>query len=486
MDKLLADGQNRAFAGVPVKTARMLALIWAAALVLAVCGGQAGESAPASLTSAAPVSATVAPFPVATQDVTTQPASPTPALAAAAPARTGSAAVAPTAPASQGFLEEKTFAFLERLTADFSPRESATGEELAAALFLRNRLEEMGYDVFIQDFDVSRRRASVEFSSGSGSETEMIETLAIGGSSEGAGAGVLADAGMAFEEDIPPGGLDGKVALVERGTITFEEKVERVADAGAVAAIVFNNERGNFRGRLLSESGIPAVSLTRADGLRLRDMAERGEMNVAVSVETISLPSRNVIAEKRGQAEDGGAVVVGAHYDTTPDTQGANDNGSGLSAVMTIAELTADREYPFTVRFVLFGAEEIGLFGSRHYVDALSDQDIADSVAMLNFDALGSGEYLEFVGSRELTDRAVEIAESVGADAASARLPEGTSSDHAPFYEAGIPAIFVLGNDLSRINSPADDIEWVNPTLMGWATDIGIRLLDGLAEDAGR
>ncbi|HBJ32396.1 MAG TPA: hypothetical protein DDY93_13630, partial [Dehalococcoidia bacterium] len=45
----------------------------------------------------------------------------------------------------------------------------------------------------------------------------------------------------------PAEGLAGKVALIERGTILFEEKVNRVTDAGAVAAIIFNNGAGIFR-----------------------------------------------------------------------------------------------------------------------------------------------------------------------------------------------------------------------------------------------
>ena len=343
----------------------------------------------------------------------------------------------------------------------------------------------MGYDVFLQDFEASRLLAIVEFSPGSTSELNVTETLSIAGSFEGSGTGILAGVGKAFEDDIPSQGLDGKVAVIERGTITFQEKVDRVAEAGAVAAIVFNNEQGNFRGRFRSRSTIPAVSMTRADGLDLLDLLDQAETKATVSVETISLPSRNVIAEKSGNSESGETVVAGAHYDTTPETQGANDNGSGLSTLMTIAEMTADTEYPFTVKFVLFGAEEIGLFGSRHYVDALTEDEIADTIAMLNIDVPGSGNHLDFIGAPELTNHATEIAAEIGADYARAGLPEGASSDHAPFHEAGIPVIFILANDLSRINSPADDIEWINPTLMGWSADIGIRLLDRLAEDSG-
>lgn len=474
-----------------LKTRMILPLLTLAALALIVCGGEARQPAPASLTSGPPTST-----PAPTQTVTPTSPSPTPVpptpTATAVPSSptptplppTPTAVPAPPVQTTDTLLEEKTFTFLEHLTAEFSPRESATDEELAAAHFLRNELEGLGYDVYIQDFEASGVAATVEFSLDFASAPEVIETLPISGTAvDKTPMGTMVEVGLAFEEDIPPEGLDEKIALIERGTITFQEKVDRVAEAGAIGAIIFNNQPGNFRGGLMSGTHIPAVSLTRDDGLRLRDLVEQGNPTASVSVGETSLPSRNVIAEKPGNSESGGTVVVGAHYDTTPDTQGANDNGSGLSVVMTMAELTADTEYPFTLKFVLFGAEEIGLFGSRHYVDALGEQEIEDTIAMLNFDVPGSGDHLDFIGSRELTDYATEIAADIGAKAADAGLPQGASSDHAPFHEAGIPVIFILANDLSRINSPRDDIEWVNPTLMGWAADIGIQLLDRLAED---
>ena len=473
-----------------LKNRLTLLLVTVAALVLIVCGGEVQELAPASPTSSPPTST-----PAPTQPATPLPPSPTPVpptpTATAVPPSptptplppTATAVPAPPAQTTDTPLEEKTFAFLEHLTAEFSPRESATDEELAAAHFLRNELEDLGYDVYIQDFEATRPFAEVRLARVPDADSNAIETLPIWGSIEGTGTGTLADAGKAFEEDIPDSGLDGKVALIERGNITFQEKVTRVADAGAVAAIVFNNQDGNFRGAFRSQSNIPAVSLTREDGLDMLALMDEADMTAEVSVGTRPLPSRNVIAEKPGSSASSDIVVVGAHYDTTPDTQGANDNGSGLSVVMTMAELTADTEYPFTLKFVLFGSEEIGLFGSRHYVDALTEQDIEDTIAMLNFDVPGSGERLEFVGSRKLTDYAIDIAADIEAKAAYGGLPQGVGSDHTPFYEAGIPVIFILADDLSRINSPADDIEWVNPTLMGWAADIGIQLLDRLAED---
>ncbi len=453
-------------------TSPLLAL---AALVLIVCGGQPQDSPLASSASVPPASS-----PTPTQTAT--PILPSPTPTPLPPTPTATVIPTPTSQAADSLLEDKTFAFLERLTNEYSPRESATDEELAAALFLRNRLEDLGYDVYVQDFEAARLSAKVEFSSSSAADA--IQTFPIAGSIERTKTGTLADVGKAFHKDIPDGGLDGKVALIERGDITFQEKVDRAARAGAAAAIVFNAVEGNFGGRFMERSTIPAVSLARADGLMLLDLMEQGQTTATVSIAPTSFPSRNVISEKPGSSESADIVIVGAHYDTTPDTQGANDNGSGVSALMTIAEIAADTQYPFTLRFVLFGSEEIGLFGSRHYVNTLTDAEIENAIAMINFDVPGSGDHLDFVGSPELTDRAIRVASEIGAQVADAGLPEGASSDHAPFHEAGIPVIFILANDLSRINSPADDIRWINPTLMAWSADIGIRLLDRLADES--
>jgi hypothetical protein len=58
----------------------------------------------------------------------------------------------------------------------------------------------------------------------------------------------------------------------------------------------------------------------------------------------------------------------------------------------------------------------------------------------------------------------------------------GGSSDHAPFADAGVPAIFFLADDISRINSPDDTIEFVKPELMGATAVLGLGLLDILAQ----
>ena len=347
-------------------------------------------------------------------------------------------------------------------------------------------MDDLGYVTSVQDFSVGVFRAGVELDSTSGVAPDAPRAVPITLTAEGIATGALSYAGRAFEEDIRPERLNGRIALIERGVTTFEEKVNRVADAGAVGAIIFNNVEGQFRGTLYAPSRIPAVAVSQSDGHRLLALLEQGETEATVWVGTVPSPSRNVIADKRGTAGDGRTVIIGAHYDTVANTEGASDNGSGIATVLTLAEYMAGRDFLYDVRIILFGSEEIGLLGSQHYVANMSEEEIENTVAMLNFDALGSGTRLDTAGDPALTDRTHAIGFNLGMELG--RFSEerwagqGGASDHGPFRLAGILAQYITGGDKSRINSPADEIRHINPDLLGMATAIGIRLLDWLAE----
>ena len=378
-------------------------------------------------------------------------------------------------------LADETFAFLERLTLEHSPRESATDAELAAAQFFKSRFEELGYEARLQDFTVGPLPKS-ELTISSGSESEEVWSYPMGMSHEGDASGVLRFVGKAFEEDIPEEGLEGQIALIERGEITFEDKVQRVAEAGAVGAIVFNNRPGRFYGDLRNQSTIPAVSISRGDGRDLMDLLEEGEAQARVTVKSETRPSRNMIAEMPGSENTGKTVVIGAHYDTVPDSPGANDNASGIATIMTIAKQVAGNGYPFAVEFVLFGSEEIGLYGSRHYVDALGAEGVDGTIAMLNFDTVGSGSRFGVLGDASLIREARRLGERFGPSLVRpTTLPPNVSSDHAPFQDADIPVMFLMSDDSTRIHTPEDKLQWVDPDLLGWSAEIGIGLLDWLS-----
>ena len=399
-------------------------------------------------------------------------------------AETAAAATSTTSDAERVVAElaDGAWGFLQLLTSEFSPRESATEEEQVAAEFLLSEFEAIGLQVELQPFTVELLSRDTPALSIIGTEERGFRGFPMTFSARGQASGLLHDAGKAFAGEVVPEELRGKIALIERGSLTFEAKVRRVVDAGAVAAVVYNNQPGEFGGRLTRQSSIPTIAISKESGEAVKALMAGGDVTATVSVVFETRASRNVIAEMPGTSGDGRVVVLGAHYDTVGDTQGANDNGSGLATLMTIARQVSGKSYPFALRFIAFGSEEVGLFGSRFYVNSLSQGERESIVAMLNFDVPGSGEFPEVIGSRDLVEEAVAQGAANGIEVHRGVPVAGASSDHAIFRDVGIPVAFFLADDLTRINSTADTLEFVRPELMGISAFLGLRVLDTLAD----
>ena len=196
----------------------------------------------------------------------------------------------------------------------------------------------------------------------------------------------------------------GNIALLQRGTCTFEIKAENAAAAGAAGIVIFNQgnaatpDRQGIPAVTLSAnntSGIPVlgipyslgVTLNGTPGLRMRVFA-----NTVRETKT----TYNVLAEtSSGRADN--VVMVGAHLDSVSRGPGINDNGSGSAAILEVAEAMRKVKPANKVRFAWWGAEESGLVGSTNYVAGLS-QAQRDNIALyLNFDMIGSPNFARFV-----------------------------------------------------------------------------------------
>ena len=186
-----------------------------------------------------------------------------------------------------------------------------------------------------------------------------------------------------------------------------------------------------------------------------------------------------MVAEKPGLGET--VVVLGAHYDTVPNVPGANDNASGTAVLLTIAQALSQTSFPFGLRFIAFGSEELGLRGSQFYVNSLPSDEQRRIIAMLNFDALGSGDGLGVTGASDLTNLVVEQATSLGIGVRRSRGFAGSSSDHASFARVGIRVIVFFSDDFSRIHTPQDSMDSINPKLPGDAARLALALLTSLA-----
>ena len=90
-------------------------------------------------------------------------------------------------------------------------------------------------------------------------------------------------------------------------------------------------------------------------------------------------------------------VMVGAHLDSVNAGPGIQDNGSGSAAILEVAEQMAKVKPTNTLRFAWWGAEESGLVGSSDYVAGLSSEELDQIALYLNFDMIGSPNYVFFI-----------------------------------------------------------------------------------------
>ncbi|MFC4053306.1 M20/M25/M40 family metallo-hydrolase [Actinomadura syzygii] len=252
----------------------------------------------------------------------------------------------------------------------------------------------------------------------------------------------------------------GSIALVQRGTCTFETKADRARAAGASAVVVFNGpgERGPVRGTVNRPAALPVVGPSHAVGVALARAAARGGgLRLRVRTDTVQgrRTTSNVIADtEQGRADN--VVLLGAHLDSVPDGPGINDNGTGAAALLAIAakiEKLGDAGLRNRVRFAFWGAEEEGLRGSAHYVTSLPQSRRRQIALNLNFDMLGSSNGVRGVYDGDGSSRA-GVRGPAGSGAiermfrryfAGRRLPTAESefngrSDYGPFIEHGIPS----------------------------------------------
>lgn len=191
----------------------------------------------------------------------------------------------------------------------------------------------------------------------------------------------------------------------------------------------------------------------------------------------------NVIAELKGKASDE-IVVVGAHYDTVmPNCVGANDNGSGVAAVLALAQTMVKTPQDKTIRFAFFVNEEPPYFqtehmGSLHYAKMLREKNEKVGV-MLSLEAIGYytdvpnsqsysfpfgwfypsvGNFVAFIGgvsSRSVIHKAIKVFRETTpfpseGGAVPAFIPGVSWSDHWAFWQQGYPAFMITDTALFR------------------------------------
>ncbi len=193
--------------------------------------------------------------------------------------------------------------------------------------------------------------------------------------------------------------------------------------------------------------------------------------------------SQNITAIIPGHSTD--VFIIGAHYDSVPKATGSMgviDNAASIALMIELAKhIQATKKPAVTVKFIAFGAEEVGLIGAKEYVKALSKTDHAKIIGMLNLDSITGGDNLyihsalskgydcegnkaSFAASPIYRDRLLALAESMKLSFAkhpgNPSYPAGETggwSDHAPFACAGIPIANIEATNFSLLGRNGRD-----------------------------
>jgi len=277
------------------------------------------------------------------------------------------------------------------------------------------------------------------------------------------------------------GFVPGNIALIQRGTCTFAQKVANAEAAGASATVIFNE--GNpgrtslFSGGLAGTEKHPVLFTSYAVGTQLLAQYTPGTGPVmTVDVKAIDDPNRsdwNVIADSRG-GDPKNVLVIDAHLDAIYGA-GMLDNASGSAAILDIAQQLKNTNTRNKLRFIWFGGEELGLLGSDFYVNTLPATELAKIKFDLDADVLATPTYVAGVldpkDGVELFSRGpgTPMPPSIWAPSAIGRdygidylnsiwkkhlLFSADGTDAFMFQQAGIPASGVLtGQDCCKLAS---------------------------------
>ncbi|VEF46378.1 aminopeptidase [Bacillus freudenreichii] len=352
------------------------------------------------------------------------------------------------------------------------PRVAGTEAEWNAVKYIEAEFSSYGYETEIQPFTFENYYAPKVSVSADG------QTLSSSGFTYTPNGNVTANlvhVGLGAPSDFEGKDVTGKIALIQRGDFSFAEKVLNAAEAGASAVIIYNNAPGGINGTLgePSDDYVPAAAISQADGQRLAAALAGGQtVSATVSItggQVVEETSHNVIAVKKPTQKNRATdqiIVVGAHHDSVPGAPGANDDASGVSATLELARVMANMPTDTEIRFVTFGAEELGLIGSYEYVDSLSQGEIDRIVGMWQMDMVGSrdaGELVMFTvdGQKNtVTDLSAAAGVRTGTPLT---YGQESRSDHVPFHYAGIPAALFIHNPVEPwYHTPEDSLDKIS------------------------
>ncbi|MDM1062825.1 M28 family peptidase [Empedobacter falsenii] len=384
---------------------------------------------------------------------------------------------------------------LKKATETIGHRATGTENGRIAEEYAANLLRSYGYDVSFQEFTFSGwNRKSLDLKI----NNQPIKAVALAHSPANVSlSGELIDLGNGLEEDYKKIGdkVKGKIVFAALGLLEGtpkeienlhrSEKTALAEKYGAKGIILFNRPAG---GILLTGTAsvtgeiikIPAINISLEDGLKIKEDLSKGKeiAKIEMKNDVGQMKGRNIIAKIIGSKFPNEKIVLGGHLDSWDLATGAIDNGVGSFSVMDIARtykklnLQNDR----TIEFVLFMGEEVGLIGSKYYVNqALKDGSINQIKAMSNMDMTTNPKsYYSTMESNLpiLTDYANDVQKVIPDFKLKTFASVDLHSDHQPFMLQGVP---IIGLSDSQFTKGALNCYHANCDTFDYVEEIGLK-----------
>ena len=342
---------------------------------------------------------------------------------------------------------QKAYDFLEKLS---FPRVSGSEAEAKAAEMICREIEKLGFSPVVEPFEVTRDEpCAAELKLTAPEEVSYTVTGMIdAGQTDPEGLDAEFYYPALLDEITLPQCRDKVVLLTSRPS---EKDYKKLKENGALAFVQTNGtmrdtpensdlDTGRFRDMYVAYGKMPAFMMRVTDAMDL--MRRRPEkVHIRLQHRSVTKESRNIIVEVAGTEKPEEVIVAGAHYDSTEFSCGSWDNGAGVVHMLGLLNYLKENPPKRTVRVIFFGSEEIGLKGSRAYLEA-HEEEAEKILFMINSDVGGSILGGEMIVSTAVSETEGFLHGLMCECAYSAMLSSGTvSSDSNVFADFGIPAL---------------------------------------------
>lgn len=356
------------------------------------------------------------------------------------------------------FVDNQSYSFLQDICDYAGGRIAGSEQNKKAIAILRGRLKKLNINSRIQKFPMLTFVRGNDVAEIISPIYRQLRAITLGfNDSTSINELVAVFANYGREDDYKNIDARGKAVFVfqEFGysidKLTRYEQIKIAHKYGASAIFIINDKPGfqllagvsNFN---QEKSLIPSFSVSYEEGIWIKRLLEKKE-NVKIRFKINShikkTESENVIVRLQGSSNY--KIVIGAHFDSWDLGQGAIDNGLGSAILFDVCK-TISKYSPknyYTIEFVWFNAEELGIVGASYYANNSSDSVLL----MINLDMPGVPTGINIMGFDHLLEYAqfyIKLANGFSLNENIISAP-WTNSDHFPFIENGIPALTFTG-----------------------------------------